>query len=162
MMITDTKRHSLKKPRCFSHPVLDKIMVCVFHGWVRRQSHAGLEQQMNGHAKKETKSQFHKMGIRHKYDFLWDTDTASGFAYSNGEINLPKLFSPFASSFTTLQIHSSWYIRNKSASAPGCTWGFCVHSPQGCPNTSQYDTAASLVEASLSCTAWRSLSCTTV
>lgn len=52
-----------------------------FWGWVKSQSQAGLEQQTEGHTKRERRLQSQKMRIGHRNDFLWDTDAASGFTY---------------------------------------------------------------------------------
>lgn len=71
----------------------------------------------------------------------WDTDAASGFAYSNTGINLPKCFPLFPSNFAAVQIQFSPCVRNDSPHV--CAFGFLSglysHSPQGCPNTSEFD-----------------------
>lgn len=64
------------------------------------------------------------MGTGHKNYFLWDTDAASGFAYSNTRINLPECFPPFPSNFAAVQIQFSPCVRNESFSTCLCIWVF--------------------------------------
>lgn len=56
--------------------------------------------------------------------FLWDTDAASVFAYSNTGINLPECFPPFPSNFAAVQIQFSPCVRNESFSTCLCIWVF--------------------------------------
>lgn len=83
------------------------------------------------------------------------------FYILNTGINLPKLFPSLPSNCTTGQIQFSWYVRNESSSAGVHVWGF-VFATQRDAQITRMTYQDLLMEASVSCTTWRPLSCTTV